>query len=477
MVGPGNDPTMHRCPRCLHPVAPGPGVPRERFGAFTEGSGADCNECGTALAPGTRMLAGGSGRSDDPNRSLRSRWITGVVAGAPLALGALGFGWIAVRLFQRGGDSAAAVVGSLLLLAVAALCAWGLHRVAVVPLMAAARGERIVGRSTWLVHRGGLEQWRSNPSGPPERRAAGTLLCVSVRARTRAAGTPDESLVVTVHAAGSGSLEALGASPGQLAATIGHLQQFEPAFIGPAGRGLWLPGSMARLPTAVPAPTLRMRLSTGEPGLENAATAVRTIALACLGADGTACGAEAAALEGTRDPRRGRGMRRLAHACLPVAAWAAALGSVACLVGGGIMLLDSGGAPAFTIMFFGPMACGFAAALCAAGRTPAGGPDANSAWHASAEGLIVVDADPGCADAVALGIPAATLAQLGPELAATDAGTGESTVAMRSGTSELKSITMRCPLDEALAAAGAQLHRAMPPGRAMDCRRSATATR
>jgi hypothetical protein len=64
---------LDRCPKCLHPMAPGEGVPDTRLGAFGRGIGTDCNECGFRVPEGARMLWGASGSGDDPMRSLAGR--------------------------------------------------------------------------------------------------------------------------------------------------------------------------------------------------------------------------------------------------------------------------------------------------------------------------------------------------------------------------------------------------------------------
>ena len=450
---------MHRCPKCMHPVAPGPGVPLERCGAFTAGHGADCNECGTAFPPGTRMLAGGSGQSDNPHVSLRSRWIVAVLAGVPLLIVMVGLGWFALRLMQSLGPTGGAVVGALVTLVLAALCSWALYRTALVPIMSAVRGESMLARSTWLVGPDRFDRWKPAFPGSMSQDAGGRLVAVSVRAWTQAAGTADARLMVALHAADRASVDALGAHAGTVPVMLRGLQGERPTFVS-AGRGVQLPHPLAavpvnplHLPRTIEPPALRMRLVPGEPGLEDAAAAARTIAFACMGADRSAGNAAGEPLVGTKWPSRGRAWRSLARIALPIATAAAVIGTVASFLAGCAMMWNGGGAGTFMLVLLSPLVGAAAIVRLSARRTPIVGADAASTWEAPGGSLVAVDSDPDRNRAIALAVSASALRTIEPVLSARSAGDGESTVTFSAGGVALGSITVRQPAGDALTAA------------------------
>ena len=439
----------------MHPVAPGPGVPHERFGAFTEGSGADCNECGTAFPPGTRMLAGGSGRWDDPHRSLRLRWIVGVIAGIPLATFTVVLGWLSLRMVQRFGVTDGAAAGALFTLPFAALSAWGLYRLSIAPIMTAVRGESAISRSTWLVGDDRIDRWSPTVSGSITKEAGSRMLAVSVRAWMDTAGTADARLMVTLHAADGQSADALGAHAGTVPLMIRGLQGASPTMAAPSGV-LALPNPVfaaGRVPRTVEPPVLRMCLAPGEPGLEDAAAAARTIAFACIGADGSAVSGSGERLVGSRRPSHGRAWRQVTRIALPIAMAAAAIGAIVCFFAGCAAMWNGGGAGSFMLMFLAPLGGGILIAWCSARRTPIVGVDADSTWETPGGSLVAVDSDPDRRRAIALAVTAPTLRGMEPGLAAGDAGDGESTVTLTAGGIALSSISVRQPAEAALAAA------------------------
>ena len=169
----------------MHPVAPGPGVPTDQLGPFTAGMGADCNECGTVFPPGTRLLVGGSGTSDDPHRSVGYRWLVGVLVGVPTAIGAFGLGWLALALLGRANGIGGMVVGVALCLGGAIFCATVLYRKVVLPLLVTARGGSVHNRSAWLVGGEHFDRFRPTITNAIAREAAGPLLGVAARSWTR----------------------------------------------------------------------------------------------------------------------------------------------------------------------------------------------------------------------------------------------------------------------------------------------------
>jgi hypothetical protein len=104
----------------------------------------------------------------------------------------------------------------------------------------------------------------------------------------------------------------------------------------------------------------------------------------------------------------------------------------------------------FLIMMPGSIACITVAAVLQSKARPFIGFKSTTRWEASDAGLLLVDATKDGRKALALGIPARTLATIAPTLARTDEGDGECTVQLVCGEVIIKQITLAQPPDAAL---------------------------
>ena len=447
---PGSGPTLFRCPQCMHPVAPGPGVPTDQLGPFTAGVGADCNECGTAFPPGTRLLVGGSGASDDPHRSVGYRWLVGVLVGVPTAIGAFGLGWLALALLGRANGIGGMVVGVALCLGGAIFCVTVLYRKVVLPLLVTARGGSVHNRSAWLVGGEHFDRFRPTITNAIAREAAGPLLGVAARSWTRRPGSGAPEHFVTMHAVDGASLRKV-ATPGMLPRMLWNLLQREPAFLGPPGAGtnLGQPVMRPRNTTVVPAPTLTMRIAGDGPGSGDAARTVRSLARACIG-EADAAGEARMAVSGATRPSSGVLASVLGEFGTLLATVLLVVAGAACLVFGAMKMVSDNPGLGFPIMMFGSIACIKVAAVLQSEARPFIGFKSTTRWEASDAGLLLVDATKDGRKALALGIPARTLATIAPTLARTDEGDGECTVKLVCGEVIIKQITLAQPPDAAL---------------------------
>jgi hypothetical protein len=447
---PGSGPTLFRCPQCMHPVAPGPGVPTDQLGPFTAGVGADCNECGTAFPPGTRLLVGGSGASDDPHRSVGYRWLVGVLVGVPTAIGAFGLGWLALALLGRANGIGGMVVGAALCLGGAIFCVTVLYRKVVLPLLVTARGGSVHNRSAWLVGGEHFDRFRPTITNAITREAAGPLLGVAARSWTRRPGSGAPEHFVTMHAVDGASLRKV-ATPGMLPRMLWNLLQREPAFLGPSGAGtnLGQPVMRPRNTTVIPAPTLTMRIAGDGPGSGDAARTVRSLARACIG-EADAAGEARMAVSGATRPSSGVLASVLGEFGMLLATVLLVVAGAACLVFGAMKMVSDNPGLGFLIMFFGSIACIMVAAVLQSKARPFIGFKSTTRWEASDAGLLLVDATKDGRMALALGIPARTLATIAPTLARTDEGDGECTVKLVCGEVIIKQITLAQPPDAAL---------------------------
>ena len=463
----GSGPTLFRCPQCMHPVAPGPGVPIDQLGPFTAGVGADCNECGTAFPPGTRMLVGGSGKSDDPHRSVGYRWLVGVLVGVPTAIGAFGLGWLALALFGRANGSGGVVVGAALCLGGAIFCMTVLYRKVVSPLLVTARGGSVHNRSAWLVGGEHFDRFRPTITNAIAREAAGPLLGVAARSWTRrpSSGAPEH--FVTMHAVDGASLRKV-ATPGMLPRMLWNLLQREPAFLGPPGAPTILGQHVTRLPkpTVIPAPALTMRIAGGGPGSVDAARIVRSLARACIG-EADAAGEARMAVSGATRPSSGALASVLGEFGMLLATVLLVVAGAACLVFGAMKMVSDNPGLGFSIMMFGSLACIGVAAVLQSKARPFIGFKSTTRWEASDAGLLLIDATKDGRKALALGIPARTLAAIAPALARMDEGDGECTVQLVSGEVVIKQITFRQAPEAALGEVQ-RLLRAVPGPGAQD---------
>lgn len=173
---------MHRCPECDYAFGPMPGVPGERFGAYT--AAVRCPECAVEVDAGTLVLAGGrvagAVQPFTPRRRLRGVALAALPVAACVITGLRGLGRIA-----SGGVSSARATDLLMLLAlpmpfVVARLAWKHWS------PSDADGRALAAREIqWLctrgtlsvrqhglgeVHRSGKVEpwWRRLPSGSPE---------------------------------------------------------------------------------------------------------------------------------------------------------------------------------------------------------------------------------------------------------------------------------------------------------------------
>ena len=447
---PGSGPTLFRCPQCMHPVAPGPGVPTDQLGPFTAGVGADCNECGTAFPPGTRLLVGGSGASDDPHRSVGYRWLVGVLVGVPTAIGAFGLGWLALALLGRANGIGGMVVGMALCLGGAIFCVTVLYRKVVLPLLVTARGDSVHNRSAWLVGGEHFDRFRPTITNAITREAAGPLLGVAARSWTRRPGSGAPEHFVTMHAVDGASLRKV-ATPGMLPRMLWNLLQREPAFLGPPGAATILGQPVMRppKPTVIPAPTLTMRIAGGGPGSVDAARTVRSLARACIG-EADAAGEARMAVSGATRPSSGVLASVLGEFGTLLATVLLVVAGAACLVFGAMKMVSDNPGLGFLIMMFGSIACIMVAAVLQSKARPFIGFKSTTRWEASDAGLLLVDATKDGRKALALGIPARTLATIAPTLARTDEGDGECTVQLVCGEVIIKQITLAQPPDAAL---------------------------
>lgn len=436
---PAPETPLLRCPQCMHPVAPGPGVPTEPLGRFAEGIGADCNECGTVFPPGTRLIVGGSGTSDDPHRSLRNRWTMGVLVGIPTAIGAVGLGWVAFHAFRGARGSNGMVIVAVICLVGAIACATALYRKAIMPLRVAASGRTVNNRSAWLV--GGEHFLRFSPktADTVAIEDAGRLLGVSVRSWRRRHGTPEH--FVAMHAVDSLTLGKAG-SPDSLPRMLRNLLQTRPAFLGPATQPRSPMGGPSR-PKTLPAPALKLRIAGSDPASTDEATTVRTLARACMG-EADAAGEARLAISGATHPSGKALALLLAGLGVLVGKALLVVAAVACLVFGTMkMVSDGGDGSGFGIMFGVPLVCIMAASLLNTLFQTGIGIGATTRWEASDTGLLIVDTAKDGRQALALGIPARTLARIAPSLACSDEGDGECTVQLACGEVIIKQITLK----------------------------------
>ncbi|MFM8641067.1 MAG: hypothetical protein ACKOEL_10585, partial [Planctomycetota bacterium] len=210
---------LHRCPKCLHPMAPGEGVPTTRLGAFGRGTGTDCNECGFQVPEGARLLWGGSGAADDPGRTLAGR-IVGTLP-AILVLGALSvavalLGIWAMRGIGRFAGRPMVPVAVACLVALL-LTLWALARF-VRPALRDLRSGFSANRSTWLLGPGSFQEWKHGGSGGAESRTVGQVLAISGRVHSLS-----DTLRVTALAADASRLGP-GAEPEALPGQLRRMQ-------------------------------------------------------------------------------------------------------------------------------------------------------------------------------------------------------------------------------------------------------------
>ena len=388
---------LHRCPKCLHPMAPGQGVPDTRLGAFGRGIGTDCNECGFQVPEGARMLWGASGSGDDPMRSLAGR-----IAGTFPIIIPLGGTAVLTAMLGAWAMRGTGLFAGTPMIPVAVACLFGVLFLLVAmarllrPALRDLRSGFSANRSTWLVGHGSFEEWKHGGSGAAESRAVGPVLAVSVRVHSLG-----DTLRVTALAADASQLGP-GAKPEALPEQLRRMQL--PRVVLAGKPVVVMVGKTPTVqPQAVPPVTMLMHVPRGEPGFESAEAAARTVARTCLGTVPTRIPADDERLDGTSwTPPN----------------WLHRLGAAL-----------GGPAPRGT-----------------AGTSA-------ERWESDRNGLIAVSSTPDGLMSTALAIPAWTLRLLGPRVETTDHGTGESTVVLVSGDKQVRGMTVPRRGDEVSRAA------------------------
>jgi len=424
----GTPPTVaapaHRCARCLHPMAAGPGVPTTRFGAFSEGMAANCNECGWQVPAGSRMFCGGTSRADDPRAGMTRRLLWSWLIGPASALAGLLFLWGAIH--SLGGDDATGshITASAFLFGLAFACFALFVRNFVRPLRRGAPVAGKASRSTWLVGSGLFEEWKAAGPGIEGPRMGGPVLAAAVIVRHTDPGSKGSTLDVTVHAIDGvhvspdadakdmlGMLLGLQRNPPSNAVTMVQPVVHAPFVSIERGKA----GSFAMGAAPGPLPTIHMRLTAGESGLEDAMAAARTIARACIGERAPEPAGALPCVTGASEPpttlRRRRRAENIRRASVMILVTAASISSLLAVLG--IFVLDPGSA--LIGLLLGLLALPVTL-LGSAKLLRANAPtvslrhgDPSKTWEASPDGLLSIEVSADRMQATALAVPIATL--------------------------------------------------------------------
>jgi len=431
---PGTAAPAHRCARCLHPMAPGPGVPETRFGAFREGMAANCNECGWQVPAGSRMLCGGTSRADDPRVGSTRRLLVSWLIGPASALAGLLLFVLAIQSLADASAARSNITGSVLLFGLAFACLALFVRNFVRPLWRGTPGAGKASRSTWLVGSGLFEEWKAAGPGIEGPRMGGPVLAATVIARNTDPGSKEPTLDVTVHVIDGVHVSPDADAKDMLRMLLG-LQRNPPRNdVTPVQPVLHTPfvsvaqgqvRSVAMGAALRPLPTIHMRLPAGEAGLEDAMAAARTIAWACIGERTRDPAGALPCVTGASQPpmmlrrrRRAEGIRR---ASVVILVAVASISSLLAILG--IFVLDPGAA--LIGLLLGLLALPVTL-LGSAKLLRANAPtislrhgDPSKTWEASPDGLLSIEVAADRMQAAALAVPAAILERARADLEVT----------------------------------------------------------
>lgn len=277
------------------------------------------------------------------------------------------------------------------------------------------------------------------------------MLGASVRVRTEPAGPSGDVLSISVLGADASTL-GVGGSPGSMPAVLSSLQLAHVQLAGDpvpvvVGR------AVVMRPQSVRPATIEMRVPAGEPGMEDAVAAARTVAHAALNAEAAP---DRPALAGAPDAARRLRRRPLVASARVAATVLGILVAGMLLIWGASNLMTPDGGIWFGVMFMGPMAAIAAVYVLVPGRRGIPGLWARAThetWESGPHGLVSVESAADRRMAVALAIPASTLRAIEPWIAVDDAGGGEAVIQLMAGSREIRRVAVRSERGRAEAAA------------------------
>lgn len=415
---------MHRCARCLRPIAAGPGVPETRFGVFREGAACHCIECGWQVPAGSRMFCGGTSRADDPRKGTARRVLVSWLLGPASALAGLLILGITIVSLVGARPSVSDMPATLFGFLLACSCFAVFVRNFVRPLRRGTPGAGKASRSTWLLGSGLFEEWKAAGPGIEGPRVGGPVLAAAVIVRNTDPGSRHSCLDVTVHAIDgvhvspdADARDMLGMLLGlQRNPPVNAVTPVQPASSAPyfsVTRGQVQGVAMGAM--VGPLPTIHMRLPAGEAGLEDAMSAARTIACACMGErtpdpTGALPRLTGASESSTRLNTR-RGAQRFRRASVTILVVVASISALIAILR--IPMVDAGSAIIGLLLglLALPVTLLGAAKLIRHNTPPVSlrHGDPSKIWEASPDGLLSIEVSADRMGATALAVPIATL--------------------------------------------------------------------